>query len=218
MATAMVRRRPHAAKSGRFRLSPGDVVFFGAFFTARRCVERVAQHADIPVPFPALRRCTEREVQHADSSVAPGIRARSVARSGPSVGAQVAYEDSVRLCRARCSSCRHLSGVFCFAHHVLQASLLPRSPDKEVAEPLQAPVAGRISDVSESSQAESQDVLEYEQPIHELLLREQLAKQPIGTCLNRQPRLNADPVRLAGRCRSELQAPPLDSVSDQPVP
>ena len=96
MATAMVRRRPHAEKSGRFRLSPGDVVFFGAFFTARRCVERVAQHADIPVPFPALRRCTERDVQHADSSVAPGFRARSVARSGPSVGAQVAYEDSVR--------------------------------------------------------------------------------------------------------------------------
>ena len=46
---------------------------------------------------------------------------------------------------------------------------LPQSPDKEVAEPLQAPVACRISDVSESSQADSQDVLEYEQPIHELL-------------------------------------------------
>ena len=27
MATAMVRRRPHAERSGRFRLSPGDVVF-----------------------------------------------------------------------------------------------------------------------------------------------------------------------------------------------
>ena len=73
-------------------------------------------------------------------------------------------------------------------------------------------MAGRISDVSESSQADSQDVLEFEQPIHELLLREQLARQPPGTCLNRQPQLNADPVRLAGRCRGELQAPPLDSV------
>ena len=52
---------------------------------------------------------------------------------------------------------------------------LPQSPDKEVAKPLQAPVTGRISDVSESFQADSQDVLEYEQPIHELLLREQLA-------------------------------------------
>ena len=60
----------------------------------RRCVERDVQHADIPVPFSALRRCTD--VQHADSSVAPGLRARSVARSGPSAGAQVAYEDSVR--------------------------------------------------------------------------------------------------------------------------
>ena len=85
---------------------------------------------------------------------------------------------------------------------------LPQCPGKEVAKPLQAPVAGRISDVSESSQADSQDVLEYEQPIHELLLREQLARQPPGTCLNRQLQLNADPDRLAGRRRSELQAPP----------
>ena len=34
--------------------------------TGRLCVERVVQHADIPVPFSALRRCTEREVQHSD--------------------------------------------------------------------------------------------------------------------------------------------------------
>ena len=70
----------------------------------------------------------------------------------------------------------------------------PPSPDKKVSEPLQAPVvpvAGRISDVSESSQVDPQDVVEYEQPIHELLLREQLARQPLGTCLDRQPQLNA---------------------------
>ena len=35
-------------------------------------------------------------VQHADSSLAPGFHARSVARSGPSAGAQVAYKDAVR--------------------------------------------------------------------------------------------------------------------------
>ena len=60
------------------------------------------QHAESPVPFyipvlfSALRRCTERDVQHAVSSVASGLRARSVAHSGPSSGAQVAYEGSVR--------------------------------------------------------------------------------------------------------------------------
>ena len=69
-------------------------------------------------------------------------------------------------------------------------------------------MAGRISDFLESFQADFQDVLEYEQPIHEFLLREQLARQLPGTCLNRQPQLNADPDRLAGRRRSELQAPP----------
>ena len=73
--------------------------------------------------------------------------------------------------------------------------LLPPSPNKEVSEPLQAPVvpvAGRISDVSESSQVDPPDVLEYEQPIHDLLLCEQLARQPLGTCLDRQPQFNAN--------------------------
>lgn len=167
----------------------------------RRCVERDVQHADIPVPFSALRRCTERDVQHADSSVAPGLRARSVARSGPSAVAQVAHEDSVR-CAERdvqladtslaSSAFRSKSVMPPFPTAFLPP--LPPSPDKEVSEPLQAPVAsvaGRISDVSESSQADPQDVLEYEQPIHELLLREQLARQPLGTCLDRQPQLNA---------------------------
>ena len=72
--------------------------------------------------------------------------------------------------------------------------LLPPSPDKEVSDPLQAlvvPVAGRISDVSQSSQSDPQDVLEYAQPIHELLFREQLARQLLGTCLDRQPQLIA---------------------------
>ena len=54
----------------------------------RWSVERDVQHADIPVLFSALRRFTERDVQHADSSVAPGLRATSVARSGTCSGAQ----------------------------------------------------------------------------------------------------------------------------------
>ena len=68
------------------------------------------------------------------------------------------------------------------------------SPDKEVSEPLQVPVvpvAGRRSDVSGSSQTDSQEVLVYKQPIHDLQLHEQLAWQPLGTCLDRQPQLNA---------------------------
>ena len=58
---------------------------------------------------------------------------------------------------------------------------------EEVSNLLQAsvvPVAGRISDVSESSWVDPLDVFEYEQPIHHLLLCEQLARQP-------QPQLNA---------------------------
>ena len=45
--------------------------------------------------FSALGRCIDWDVQHADSSVTPGLRARSVARSGTCSGAQVAYENSV---------------------------------------------------------------------------------------------------------------------------
>ena len=204
MATAIViwvRRRPHAETSGRFRLSLDDVPSrcperdvqhaesSVPSSAVRRCVERDVQHADVPVPFSALCRCTERDVQHADSSVAPGLRARSVARSGPSAGAQVAYEDSVRLAS---SALRTKSVMPSFPTAFLP--LLPSSPDKEVSVPLQAlvvPVAGRISDVSESSQADPQFVLEYEQRIHELLLCGQLAGQPLGTCLDLQPQLNA---------------------------
>ena len=164
MATAMilwVRRRPHAERSGWFRLSPGDVPSSAVRWcperdvqhaeslvpssAVRRCVERDLQHADIPVPFSALRRCTERDVQHAGSSVAPGLRARSVSRSGPSTGAQVAHEDSVR-CAERdvqladtsvaSSALRTKSVMPPFPTAFLPP--LPSSPDKEISEPLQA--------------------------------------------------------------------------------
>ena len=152
-----VRRRPHAERSGRFRLSPGPVPqegratcgVFGAFFcSAPVCRTRRATRGFSCAVFciaPTYRAgcpaCRQFKLL--------GSSARSVARSGPSSGAQVAYE---------------------------------------VSEPLQAPfvpVAGRISDVSESSQADPQDVLGHEQPIHDLLLRELLAKQQLGTCLDR---------------------------------
>ena len=106
---------------------------------------------------------------------------------------------------------------------------LPPSPSKEVSETLQTPVvpvAGRISDVSESSQADPQDVLEYEQLIHELLLREQLARQPLGTCRDRQPQLNAKMRAILIDWLVDVAANyilrSLDSVlygaSDRPVP
>ena len=103
---------------------------------------------------------------------------------------------------------------------------LPPSLYKKVSEPLQAPAAGRISDVSESSQADPQGVLEYEQPIHELLLRKQLARQPLGTRLNRQPQLNAKMRAILIDWLVDVAANymlcPLDSVldgaSDRPVP
>ena len=91
---------------------------------------------------------------HADSSVAPGLRARSVARSGLSSGAQVAYEDSVR-CAERdvqladtsvaSSALRTKSVMSPFPTAFLPQ--LPPSPCKEVSEPLQAPVvpvAGKV--------------------------------------------------------------------------
>ena len=87
MATAMVmwvRRRPHAERSGWFRLSPGDDPSSAVRWcperdvqhaessvpssAVRRRVERDLQHADIFVPFSALRRCTEQDVQHHPAS------------------------------------------------------------------------------------------------------------------------------------------------------
>ena len=86
---------------------------------------------------------------------------------------------------------------------------LPPSPEKEVSEPLQVPVVpvtGRISDVSGSSHSDPQEVLEYEQPIHDLLLLEQLARQPLGTCLDRQPQLNAKMRAILIDCLVDVAA------------
>ena len=88
------------------------------------------------------------------------------------------------------------------------------------------PVAGRTSDVSESSQADPQEVFEYEQPIHELLFREQLAKQLLGTCLDRQPQLVAKMrailidwlVDVAAHFKLRPFDSVLDGAPDRPVP
>ena len=170
-------------------------------FAVRRCVERDVQHTDIPVPFSALRRCTERDVQHADSSIAPGLRARSVARSGPSAGAQVAYEDSVRCAErdvqlADTSVASSASRTKSVMPHFPTAflPLLPPSTDKEVSDPLQAlvvPVAGRMSDVSESSRLTHRMYLSMNSRYKNFCCASSFAGQSLGTCLDRLPQLNA---------------------------
>ena len=130
MATATViwvRRRPHAERSGRFRLSP-DAVPSSA---VRRCPER-----DV-APVCRTRRAT-RGYSCAVFCIAPMYRAGCPACrqfSSTWVACQVRRSQWTKcgctsrlrglcaLCRARCSTCGHLSGVFCFAHQVSHASL-----------------------------------------------------------------------------------------------
>ena len=103
------------------------------------------------------------------------------------------------------------------------------SSDREVSELLQTPVvpvAGKISHVSESSQAGPQDLLGNEQPIHDLLLHEQLAMQRLGTCLDRNPQFNAKMravltdwlVDVAANYKLRTLDSVLYEASDRPVP
>ena len=171
-----VRRRPHAERSGRFRLSLGDVVFRSS-------------------PVHREGTCNVRS-----------LRCLLLQCAGMSCNTRI-FLCRFLLCAdvpsgVGCPACRHFRSIWVacqvrLAQWIRSSSPtaflppLPPSPDKEVSEPLQAPVADRISDVPESSQDDPQDVLEYEQPIHELFLREHLARQPLGTCLICQPQLNA---------------------------
>ena len=120
------------------------------------------QHADIPVPCSTLRRCTEWDVQRADN-----VQRKMVNLRTPQWRLLLYAPSPSGL------PFRQHSYLCCL--RLIRRSLI---------------VAGRISDVSESSQVDPLDVLEYEQPIHNLLLCEQLARQPLGTCLGRQPQLN----------------------------
>ena len=166
---------------------------------------RFLHYADVP----------SGRVQHADSSVAPGFRARSVARSGPSAGAQVASEDSVRCAErdvllADTSVASSALRTKSFRPPFPTAFLppLPQSPDKEVAEP--------------RGQWQAEYPMFQNRPRLTLRMYLSMNSRYTNFCCasslqgNRsahvQPQLNSDRVRLAGRCRSELQAPPFDSV------
>ena len=139
MATAMViwvRRRHHAERSGRFRLSPGDVVFrstpvlregcatcgvFDAFFCSapvcrtRRVTRGYSCAVFCIVPMyrcPACRQFGSTWVQ------VPGPL-----RAVTKFGCTSRLRGLCALFRERCSTCGHLSGVLCFAHKVRHASL-----------------------------------------------------------------------------------------------
>eukprot|EP00450_Noctiluca_scintillans_P010478 CAMPEP_0194505174 /NCGR_PEP_ID=MMETSP0253-20130528/31193_1 /TAXON_ID=2966 /ORGANISM="Noctiluca scintillans" /LENGTH=509 /DNA_ID=CAMNT_0039347673 /DNA_START=56 /DNA_END=1585 /DNA_ORIENTATION=- len=161
----------------------------------RRCAERDMEHVEGTIARSALRRCTERD---SENTALSGLRTRSVARSGLSKITQGVHEGFVRcverdvqlvdICVA--SSALRTKSLM---PSVVPSSLLPAlplSPEKEHRELPQAPEA-RGSDFQGGSYNDPQEVLEYEQPIHQLLLREQLSRQPFGTCLDRQPQLNA---------------------------
>lgn len=160
---------------------------------ASRFVERDVQHAQQTVSSSALRRCTERDPENTGLS---GLLAKSVARNGLPKISQGVHEDFVR-CAERdvplVDVCMAASAwrTKSLLPSVVPTSLLPAlSPEKEHPELPQASEA-RESDFQHSSHNNPQEVLEYEQPIHQLLLREQLSRQPFGTCLDRQPQLNA---------------------------
>ena len=179
MATAMVRRRPHAERSGRF-----------SSFLWRR---RLPQFASAPRGTCNVRslRCLLRQCARLSNESCNtliflyrflhGADVPSGRSSTPTVHSHLGFMpgpsravDQVRVHKSLTRTlCVVQSEIFMLQSPQWRLRLcapsqsglllpLPPSPDTEVFEPLQAPRAGIISDVSELSQANPQDVLEWE--------------------------------------------------------
>ena len=171
MATAMVRRRPHAERSGRFRLSPGDVVF-----------------RSTPVPREGRATCG---VFGAFFYSAPVCRTESWTKCGCTSRLRGLCSEMFNLRTPRwrlllCAPCS--SGLPFRRHYYLRClRLLIRRSLNRFRRQWQA----EYPMFRNRPRVTIRMYLSMNSRYTNLCCAEQLARHPLGTCLSRQPQLNA---------------------------